>query len=274
MASLGVVLIHNRDQERVASASQAIAQFVDIVGDRLSVTVSEEWEQAPIVEASAFRKLVAWYFSATGDHRWAHYLSPATTSAERKKRRRTAIAFAKKQFTRMRRRGKRVSVARAVSAKNIRAWRRAPVEGWDFLLCVEDDIVLAEGASQEIDALVRELSTFSPDKLLFASVAQALSVEDIGAKKLITEHTDTLTWFAKPVSNTAAAYVVSRGLAEAFVKELSRHRLLAANPADWILNHLFMRFYRRGQAITCFHTNRGIFVNRSILGDLPSHTQV
>ena len=274
MASLGVVLIHNNDVERLHSASEAIEQFTQVINGALDITVSEESEQAPIVAAPLPQKLLAWYLSVAGDHRWQHYLSPDSSLAERLMRLRATVKFSRKQLKRMLRRGKRVSVARAVSAKNIRGWQQMLDKQWDFLLCVEDDIVLADGAAKQIDAVVGELSVFPPDDLLFASIAKALSVDDIGAKKLITGQTDALVWFDKPVSNTAAAYVLSRGLAQAFVSELSRHRTLAANPADWILNHLFMRFHRQGKTITSFHTQQGIFVNRSILGELPSQTQV
>ena len=272
--SLGVVLIHNGDEERIATASRAIKQFSEIVGKDVKVISTEESEQDPIVDAPLPQKLLAWYSSVTGDHRWGNYLSRPSSLGERWRRLRVSMKYAKKQFKRMLRRGKRVSVARAVSAKNIRAWKRAISENWDYLLVLEDDVVLADNAAAEIEAVTEVLSSTSPGDLLFASVAKAFSVEDIGATGLVTKSTDTLTWFRKPVSNTAAAYILSRGLAEAFVQEVTRHRVLAANPADWILNHLFMRFHRRGVSIASLHTKEGIFVNRSILGELPSHTQV
>jgi hypothetical protein len=274
MVSLGVVLIHNGDVERIDTASRAIKQFTEAVGGALEVSSTEESEQDPIVSAPLPRKLLAWYLSVTGDHRWGNYLSRPKSLGERWRRLRVSIKYSKKQLKRMLRRGKRVSVARAVSAKNIRAWKEAVRENWDYLLVLEDDIVLADNASAEIAAVADVLSSTHPEDLLFASVAKALSVEDIGATELVTDRSDTLTWFSKPVSNTAAAYILSRGLAEAFVTEVTRHRVLAANPADWILNHLFMRFHRRGVKVMSFHTKGGIFVNRSILGELPSHTQV
>ena len=272
--SLGVVLIHNGDVERIDTASRAIKQFSEIVGKDVKVISTEESKQDPIVDAPLPQKLLAWYLSVTGDHRWGDYLSPAGSLGERWRRLRVSAKYAKKQLKRMLRRGKRVSVARAVSAKNIRAWKRAIEEDWDYLLVLEDDVVLADTSTAEIKAVSEVLSSTSPGDLLFASVAKALSVEDLGATELATETTDTLTWFEKPVSNTAAAYILSRGLADAFFQEVTSHRVLAANPADWILNHLFMRFHRRGVRIASFHTKEGIFVNRSILGELPSHTQV
>ncbi len=272
--SLGVVLIHNSDEERIDTASRAIKQFSEAVRTAVKVISTEESKQDPIVAAPLPQKLLAWYLSVNGDHRWGNYLSQAGSLGERWRRLRVSIKYAKKQLKRMLRRGKRVSVARAVSAKNIRAWKRAIIEDWDYLLVLEDDVVLADNSTAEIKAVSEVLSSTSPGDLVFASVAKAFSVEDIGATGLVINNTDTLTWFRKPVSNTAAAYILSRGLAEAFVKEVTRHRVLAANPADWILNHLFMRFHRRGVDIASFHTKEGIFVNRSILGELPSHTQV
>ena len=274
MVTLGVILIHNGDASRIETASAAISQFTEAAGGKVDVISGEESEQRPIVDAPTTQKLLAWYLSVTGDHRWGDYLSPPSSLAERWRRFRLSAKYSRKQLKRMLRRGKRVSVARAVSAKNIRAWKRMLTENWDFLLVLEDDVVLADNAHNEITAVVDALSSTAPSELLFASVAKALSLEDIGGSSLVSGQTEALTWFSKPVSNTAAAYILSRGLAEAFLKEVTHHRVLAANPADWILNHLFMRFYRRGVVIRSFHTKQGIFVNRSILGELPSHTQV
>ncbi len=274
MVTLGIILIHNGDHDRIATSQAAIDSFARAVDGVVTVVVGEESKQPPIVDAALSQKLLAWYLSVTGDHRWANYLAPPLSFSERRRRLRASLKYSRKQFKRMLRRGKRVSVARAVSAKNIRAWKRMLQQGWDFLLVLEDDVVLAENSNKEIDACVHALRSTDPDDFLFASLAKALTLQQIGAGGLVTEKTDTLTWFRKPVSNTAAAYVVSRGLAKEFVSLVSRYRFLAQNPADWILNHMFMRLQRRRQPVACFHTREGIFVNRSILGELPSHTQV
>lgn len=274
MVTVGIVLIHNGDRDRIATAQEAIHGFARAVEGAVTVVVGEESKQPPIVAAPLPQKLLAWYLSVTGDHRWANYLSPPDSLSERRQRLRATLKYSRKQLKRMLRRGKRVSVARAVSAKNIRAWKKLLSEGWDFLIVVEDDVVLSAESGKEIEAVADTLVSLNPSDRVFASLAKALSIDDIGASTLVTKQTDTLTWFSKPVTNTAGAYMVSRGLAEAFVSQISRHRLLAQNPADWILNHLFMRLHRQRRPITCFHTREGIFVNRSLLGDLPSHTQV
>ncbi len=274
MVTLGVVLIHNGDADRIHTATEAIDQFSSHAKGVLDVARGQVSYQAPITPASIGQSLIAWWLSVTGDHRWGHYLSPSESLAERQRRARHTLALALKKLRKTLRRRKRVTVAAVVSAKNIRAWQRMVDEGWDYLLAVEDDVVLAAGAEKEIAAVLAELSSRERSDLLFASLAKAVTIEQLGARELITEQTENLTWFSRPVSNTAAAYLLSRSLAEAFLEELTRHRVLTVNPADWILNHLFMRFERRGISISCFHTKEGIFVNRSILGELPSQTRV
>ena len=268
------MLIHNGDAERVATAKEAIEHFSQAVKKSVDVFVSQVSYQAPISSATVRESLLAWFLSVTGDHQWQGYLSPCTSQAQRLKRLGHTLNIAPKKLKKTLRRRKRVSVTRALTEKNIRAWQRMLDEGWDYLLVVEDDVVVADGSHTEITDAVSALAAHNPSELLFASIARAVSTDDLGATGLVATQSETLSWFLRPVSNTAAAYVVSRALAEAFLVEIITYPFLRAIPADWLLNRLFMRFHRRGIAIPSFHANQGIFVNRSILGQLPSQTKV
>ena len=272
--SLGVVLIHNGDPERVDSAREAVSRFSATAVNLVDIHLGEVSYQPPIKPANLRASVRAWWLSVTGDHQWLGYVSPSTSFRQWVSRLWQTADFAPKKLRKTLRRRKRVSVTRALTEKNVRAWQRMLDEGWDFLLVVEDDVVVAKKSEAEITDALLALGAQDPGQLFFGSLAQALTADQLGASGLLVEKSDTLLWFSKPVSNTAAAYVLSRELAQAFLTEVTRHRFLLAIPADWLLNRLFMRFKSRGIAISSFHARQGIFVNRSILGQLPSQTRV
>ena len=272
--SLGVVLIHNGDPERITTATKAIEQFSKAAKKSVDVSVNHVSYQPSISPATIPASLLAWWLSVTGDHAWQGYLSPDSTPGQKLTHFTHSVTIAPKKLRKNLRRRKRVSVTRALTEKNIRAWQRMLDEGWDYLLVVEDDVVVAEGSEKEIRDTVVTLSSSNPRELLFASIARAVTTDDLGATGLVVKRSETLSWFSRPVSNTAAAYILSRALAEAFLTEVTSHRFLRAIPADWLLNRLFMRFHRRGIVIPSFHAKNGVFVNRSILGQLPSQTKV
>ena len=279
MVSLGVVLIHNNDEQRLVTAREAITQFGHTVAGGVDIFFGEVSYQENIQPASILDSLLAWFLACRLEHRWKVHLHKPHSLRERRQLRRDSRWWCRKNFRRLPRRRRRVSVAKALTAKNIRAWQRALDERWDFLLVVEDDVVLSKNAATEISDFCNEISTRKPEDLLFASLAKAVTLDDLGVTKVVDQSrsgqdVSSLIWFTTPVSNTAAAYVLSRGLVERFYQEVRENPWPRRLFPDWLLNSLFLRVNSRSEPVTCFHTREGIFVNRSLLGDLPSHTQV
>ncbi len=281
MVTLGIVLIHNNDADRFRTASAAIEQFKTVADKHFTVVVDEESYQEKIVPAGWFTALLAWFLSCRLEHRWKLYVNPSATSAERRGFRRTSRWWCRKNLRRLPRRRRRVSVAAALTAKNIRAWKKALDHNWDCLLVLEDDVVVSRAFEAEATQVCEAVSSHPPEVPLFVSIAQALTLDELGVTHLIkppadetTSGSSSLLWFTRPVSNSAAAYLINKESLRRFHAEVTRHPPLRRIIADWLLNALFVRLHKNNEQLTCFHGRQGIFVNRSILGQLPSQTQI
>ena len=280
MVTLGVILIHNGDEQRLHTAREAITQFSKMSGTTVDIAGGEVSYQEDITPASIGDSLLSWFLACRLEHRWKVHLRNPQSLAERRELRRESSWWCRKNLRKLPRRRRRVSVVAALTAKNIRAWERALDERWDYLLVVEDDVILSEGSSEAIKEFCAEIGSRDPGGALFGSLAEAVDLDDLGVSHLVDDSLgdagspSSLVWFTTPVSNTAAAYVLSRGLVLSFYKEVRENPWLRRLSADWLLNSLFLRLHATAKPISCLHARDGVFVNRSILGQLPSQTKV
>lgn len=72
---------------------------------------------------------------------------------------------------------------------------------------------------------------------------------------------------AKPVTNTACAYLMSRPLVIIFLDILTKRPLLRLIGVDWLMNKLFISMAKNEMECACMHANPTIFKHGTTTGN-------
>jgi hypothetical protein len=158
-------------------------------------------------------------------------------------------------------------IERYVTNKHIGAWVKFVKNNSDYLIVLEDDVLLKVGTQKQIHGFLSFLQRQSQGPL-YIDIAGGLSVESLGISRLIKSNLNGQLNFYKPVTNTAAGYVLNAELAKHFLGELKKTPKYKKLPIDWLMNSIFMKS-KPGQ-IECIHYNPSIFIHGSNLGYVES----
>jgi hypothetical protein len=268
---IGIALIFGGDSERRIASDLAVQGFAKAISAGLDVHITVVSFQPNLQRASLLKSALMALGQSWREIRWGRYLRrPLGLGVAAF----GLIRLAVEHLARSNQLKQQIPAARANTGKQIRAWQYALDTDWDFLLVVEDDVVLNDGyvaLAGQISAYLQKASLGRP---IFASLADAYSAEQLGIGSLIERREAGLIFFKRPVSNTAAAYLANRSLLSAFLNEINARPSLQRIPVDWMINEMFMTgAWLRKQKIECFHSENGIFVNRSLKGTIRSQIQ-
>lgn len=267
---ISVILIHNFDAARNQSALSQLELLRNISGKtEILSTLTIGW-QPPLLpvdfstfvlkELQTLIHLIRWYKYLGIGNSPSKGLSPVFGSVARLLL--SPISFKSE--------ARRRAVEIELSLKHVRAWESFLETDAEWLLVVEDDIVLVEkpnSAFIRLERLVEDVDSVTP---CFFSVSSPYSVLELNAAALVSSIEDQVTEFTRPISNTTAGYVVSRRAAELFVVEFRRSYSLRFLNADLMINEIFIRLSKLSQNFKALHFNPEIFKNGTMSGHMES----
>lgn len=159
------------------------------------------------------------------------------------------------------RNSKRAFAELALTEKHIRCLTGFVEGDSDYLLVLEDDVSISTDSNLDYQALLSTLDSLS-DKSCFLSLSKAFTLKELGLQNRVREYNDYFVDLPKPMTNTAAAYIVTRGFAEKAMQIILLENSLRRLPADWMLTSIMTR----ATSMVCLHAKRGLFINGSLFG--------
>lgn len=260
-----MVAIHNGELAS-APAAVTVERISDLVPDSVTLEVSDQAALSAVVD---LEELHAW-----GTTQWA---------LEREWRRYRGVSSMWRQMlawaghawwiTRL-----RISpifresawqarqIEQRVTRKHVDAWRALVASDCGAALIVESDATWIPDVSNRVAEIAREIDPFTPT---YVNVAGGLSESRIrtASLRLGGDHLGVgLMTYARPVTNTSCAYLITRTLAGKFLDSLEGSGDLAALGVDWLLNWSFMELTARGCVIMCAHAEPPLLIHGSQAG--------
>jgi hypothetical protein len=75
------------------------------------------------------------------------------------------------------------------------------------------------------------------------------------------------SYYSKPVTNTACAYLISRQLVATFPVIFTKRTWLRLIEIDWMMNRLFIRMANKGVEYFCMHEDPTILKHGTVTGE-------
>jgi hypothetical protein len=163
------------------------------------------------------------------------------------------------------RNSKRAFAELALTEKHIRCLTGFLESESDYLMVLEDDVSCAADSNLDYQALLSTLEHLK-DKACFLSLSKAFTLKELGLQNRVREYNEYFIDVPKSMTNTAAAYIVTKGFAEKAMRIILLENSLRRLPADWMLTSIMTR----ATSMVCLHAKKGPFVNGSLLGLTPS----
>ena len=98
------------------------------------------------------------------------------------------------------------------------------------------------------------------------NLAGGLDRKNISIDHLAATHSDGLTLFTRPVSNTSCAYAANRSVVLELLSFLSTNPEAGTLGIDWLFNALFIRQTSEGKNTRCFHSQPPALRHGSLTG--------
>ncbi len=267
--SICLALIHNHDEERNSRIRPEIARLAALLSSGHLVQTIEVAYQATLRPHDtwlAFKRDAAYQVL---EYQWKKYrrldvsIFRATVDA---------IKFLKKKYqsknrdavTRWRRSS---AIETTVTDKHIRAWDSFLESDCDILMCFEDDAVFRANSTDKLILVIQEVVSMSRQNNIYADLAGGCALSDLFIEHLIERKDDIFTYYQKPVTNTACAYLLNRPLVTMFKETLVRLPSLRLIGIDWMMNRLLMELEKQGEICQCFHTDPTALKHGSTTGD-------
>ena len=158
-------------------------------------------------------------------------------------------------------------VERFVTFKHIKAWEKFIKSNSTYLIVLEDDVLPGLDLEKNINNLFLLLCEWGNGKL-YIDIAGGISIEKLNIHQLVSSKKDGRIIFNRPVTNTAAGYVLDRNLALHFLETLRSHSHFRKLPIDWLMNSIFMM--SKEEKIHCIHYNPPLLIHGSCNGYVDS----
>lgn len=155
----------------------------------------------------------------------------------------------------------------AVTDKHIRAWDRFLDSDADLLICFEDDAIFKESSAAGLSDVLAAIAHLKPQELLYVDLAGGMPVSALRIAALEDRKEGSFTYYKKPVTNTACAYLLNRSTAGLFRSILSKSPNLRLFGIDWLMNALFIELEKQGMKTLCFHADPTVFNHGSTTGE-------
>ena len=268
MAMILISLIHNNNQERMASCREVVRFLHSELGaDQHKVEVKEFWEQDPIQTASRLSWLKARLRAARsqyiytrfhlqqGPRFWFPYLLGSVDIIQ--------VLFCTKKKLRS------WEVEKIVTLKHIAAWNAG--SEFDFTIVVEDDAVVSKGIQRLAPLLLVEIEkSIESGSFTYFDIAGGYPLDLIVKKRSTVQ--DGFVSATAMFTNTACVYGFNRFLANAMSDEVSRAPKLRELGVDFLMNALFVKF--SNSSSRCVHFILDAIRHGSMDGKYKSWTKI
>lgn len=268
MATILIALVHNNNQERMATCREVVRHLRNELGvAQHKVEVTEFWEQKHIQTPSRLSWLKARLRAARsqytytrfhlrqGPRFWLPYLLGSFDIIQ--------VLWGTKKRLRS------WEVEKIVTGKHLLAWN-AGLE-FDFTIVVEDDAVVGEDIQQLAPLLHLEIEeSIRSGTFTYLDIAGGYPL-DLIVKKLSTVQ-DGFVSANTLFTNTACVYGFNRLLGQAMSDSVAQAPKLRELGIDFLMNALFVRFSRF--SIRCVHFTLDAIRHGSMNGQYKSWTQI
>jgi hypothetical protein len=165
---------------------------------------------------------------------------------------------------------RRSFIETSVTAKHILAWQTFLESDSQFLLCCEDDVIFRPDSVARVRALFETGLPERGDILFYADLAGGLDAAQLQIHELVDSTPGDRIVYKQPTTNTACCYLLSRGLAENFMNQISLKPSLRLVGIDWMMNAMFMSQRAEGINCKCIHFSPTLFGHGTFTGEYVS----
>lgn len=265
---LRMALIHNHSSER----NDYLRPRLDRLALSLQATLQLFSWQPPVVPHSvrqAFERdctyrALAW--------QWSCYRKLSVAG-----RLRTALSFVPAMVRKYildpaaRNRWQRFSfVETVVTAKHLRAWEAFVESDADYLMCFEDDAIFYPESQRRLTLALDWAAVRGAEKPTYLDLAGGLDAAALCIDRLVEAQVLAGISYAKPVTNTACVYLLSRAAVKVFLSTLQRRPELRLVGIDWLMNAMFIDMNHRGVGCGCLHASPSAFGHGTFTGHYVS----
>ena len=276
-ASICLALIHNNNDSRNAVIRPALAKLSNFLSaSRLGATrqvtsVEVSWQPALALNSTVIVLKRNLQYQIL-ERNWLRYRGQRPT--RRLSVMRKFLSFAKKVLQNTDGLGERLrrssAIELAVTDKHIRAWDRFLDSGADLLICFEDDAVFKESSAADLSCVLAGIAHLKPHDLLYVDLAGGMPISALKIAALEDKKEGFFTYYKKPVTNTACAYLINRSMADLFKTTMMLRPSLRHVSIDWLLNALFIELEKQGKYALCFHADPTVFNHGSTTGEFQA----
>lgn len=247
----------------------ALSKLADDLGSSRSVTrIEVSWQPAlaPSSTAIVLKRNLQYQIL---ERNWLRYRGqkPTRRSSVMRKFFKFAKSFLQNKDGLGERLPRNSAIELAVTDKHIRAWDRFLDSDADLLICFEDDAIFKESSAAGLSDVLAAIAHLKPQELLYVDLAGGMPVSALRIAALEDRKEGSFTYYKKPVTNTACAYLLNRSTAGLFRSILSKSPNLRLFGIDWLMNALFIELEKQGMKTLCFHADPTVFNHGSTTGE-------
>jgi|688.fasta_scaffold14784_5 hypothetical protein len=267
MALILIALIHNNNQERMASCREVVRYLQsELSASQHKVQVKEFWEQEPIQTASRLSWLKARLRAARSQYVytrfhlqqaprfWLPYLLGSLDVIQ-------VLSCTKKKL-------RFWEVEKIVTRKHISAWNAG--SEFDFTIVVEDDAVVGKDLNLLAPILLMEVTrSIESGSATYLDIAGGYPLDLIATKHSIVQ--DGFVSATIVFTNTACVYGFNRFLAKAMSDAVTRAPKMRELGVDFLMNALFLEI--SNSSSRCVHFTMDAIRHGSMDGKYKSWTQ-
>jgi hypothetical protein len=265
VATLLVAAIHNGELAS-APAAVTVERISDLVSDSVTLEVSDQAALSTVVD---LEELHTWGTTQWAlEREWRRYRGVSSMW-------RQVLAWAGHAWWMTRLRispNFRESAWRArqieqrVTRKHVDAWRALVASDCGAALIVESDATWKPDVSNRIVEIVQGIDASTSTYVNLAGGLSERRVRTASLRLGGNHSADELVTYARPVTNTSCAYLITRTLADELLDCLEGSGDRSALGVDWLLNWSFMELSSRGSAIACGHAEPPLLIHGSQSG--------
>lgn len=270
---LMVGLVHNADGRLLGARAvqERLIESLSRGGCSIEV-IEEEWKQRLVRPVGVLLAALRSFGDLVLTARWERYLGRRRSlNALTRASWRAIVPLLNRGSDQVRRR-KRVRIEGFVTQKHLALWERFIENEVQWLIVLEDDVVWKQDSESGIQQLVTEMrSAMSGDRsrpLAYFDIAGGFNLNVLGLEAALASQVGRTYYFNRPVTNTAAGYVLSQELARVLLRGIHRRPWLRRIGIDFLLNHRFMAL--RNRSISCVHFGPPVLGHGSFGGEHTS----
>lgn len=276
--SLDIVLIHNQDPDRVEAMREVMRVLQASAPAHTSVYFAEDvWWQPENLSHSILSR-AKWVLA---NSQTQAMISKFMRSQHSSSALTHAVAFLASLVSYSLLELKNALIGNLSYARHLQLSRKHNV-AWlqflnspssDWLLVLEDDALFTHAGRSEFWKILDEVKQWPVSSPSFVHLSEGLELKKLKVKEDFFELTSPfLKSPIHPFTNTTAAYLLNKPLAEYFSRALQAHPRLTLNTADFQINNLMLRWNREHETgkTFCLHAVSPPFQNASINAGLGS----